>query len=168
MLSLNRSHVKVRRRWRDQPVEARLFGRARLDRRTGCWLMQSHLTRGYSYVMFQGKRWRAHRLAFTLLVGPIPPGALILHSCVGRKHCIARAHLRTGSAAENAADAAAAGRLRRGSRHVRAKLTEGAVRRARRIAATSSPTWGALGREFGVAPATIRAAAIGRTWAHVH
>jgi HNH endonuclease len=168
MLSLPRVAVKVRGRWRDIPVEARLFGRARLDRRTGCWLLQSHLTGGYGYVMHKGRKWRAHRLAFSLLVGPIPPGALVLHSCVGRRHCIAPAHLRPGTVAENAADAVSAGRVRHGSRHVNAKLTEGAVRRARRLVARSRPTWEALALEFGVAPATIWAAATGRTWRHVH
>jgi hypothetical protein len=48
----------------------------------GCWEWTA-CTDAFGYGKFQShnRRWLVHRLAWTLLVAPIPPGRYILHRC---------------------------------------------------------------------------------------
>lgn len=49
---------------------------------SGCWEWQgAKNSRGYGCVAVNGKSQLAHRRAFELLVGPIPPGLQIDHLC---------------------------------------------------------------------------------------
>lgn len=57
---------------------------------------------GYGRVVIDGKRWRAHRLAWELKNGPIPEGLEIDHLCRVRA-CINTAHLELVTHAENLA-----------------------------------------------------------------
>ncbi len=52
---------------------------------------------------------RAHRVAYELLKGPVPPGKLILHSCDNPRCCNPH-HLRPGTVADNARDMTERGR----------------------------------------------------------
>lgn len=56
---------------------------------------------------------RAHRAAYVLAHGPIPPGLGVLHSC-DNPPCIRPEHIRAGTRAENSADMVARGRHRNG------------------------------------------------------
>lgn len=51
----------------------------------------------------------AHRVSYELHHGPIPQGALILHSC-DNPGCVNPAHLRAGTQSENILEAFAKGR----------------------------------------------------------
>lgn len=53
--------------------------------------------------------WRAHRMAWFIFNGPIPPGMCVCHSCDNRA-CINVNHLWVGSQLENARDMYAKGR----------------------------------------------------------
>ena len=153
-----------RRAWSGQPIEDRLWGRARRDHRTGCLLWRGGLVDGYGTVFYRGVRWRAHRLAYTLRVGPIPDGAMVLHArvCNGRRACIEPSHLRPGDARQNAADMVAAGRSARGQRCHSAKLTARRVRAIRRWATRT--TRAALARRYGLSPSTVSAVVLEQTW----
>lgn len=60
---------------------------------SGCWLWTGAKADGYGRVGLSGrKRIAAHRLAYTLLVGPIPEGSQLDHLCRVR-HCLNPAHL---------------------------------------------------------------------------
>ncbi len=49
---------------------------------SGCWLSTAAVSdRGYAKIWYAGKLWYAHRLAWTLLVGPIPDDHDIDHDC---------------------------------------------------------------------------------------
>lgn len=61
---------------------------------------------GYGYIQFQGKNWKVHRLVWTAIVGPIPDGGVIMHSCDNRK-CINMDHLSLGTQQANIRDCAA-------------------------------------------------------------
>ena len=66
---------------------------------------------GYGLVHIPGQRSPvgAHRIAYTLAVGPIPEGAWVLHSC-DNPPCVNPAHLRLGDQRANEADKDARGR----------------------------------------------------------
>lgn len=47
----------------------------------GCWVWMGYRRGNYGQVTFKDRKWRAHRLAYELLVGPIPEGYHIHHKC---------------------------------------------------------------------------------------
>lgn len=52
----------------------------------GCWIWTAHLDPfGYGVFLYEGKRVRAHRLAYEFLVAPIPEGYDIIHVCKVRE-----------------------------------------------------------------------------------
>lgn len=80
----------------------------------GCWLFTGCNTRGYgSLAGNDGKTQRAHRLAYELLVGPIPAGLHVDHLCHKRdgscpggvtclhRRCVNPAHLKPTTQREN-------------------------------------------------------------------
>lgn len=60
---------------------------------TGCWLWLGHLdTHGYGVTCIKSKRLRAHRLAYSVIKGPIPDQHVIDHLC--RTHwCVNPDHM---------------------------------------------------------------------------
>lgn len=66
-----------------------------------CWGWQNCLqSQGYGCVQHDGRRQSTHRVAYTLLVGPIPDGLQIDHLCLNRR-CCNPAHLEPVTAAVN-------------------------------------------------------------------
>jgi len=119
------------------------------------------------YVRYGHGGIRAHRIAWERANGrPVPEGHVVMHSC-DNPPCVNPAHLSVGTIADNNADRAAKGRsyvfpsgdahparIRRGSAHWQAKLTEADVTSIRVRRANGEST-ASLGRVFGVHPATI-------------
>lgn len=68
---------------------------------------------GHCWVTLDGERHclDAHKLAFLLSVGPIPPEMHVLHTC-NCKTCVNPRHLRLGTAADNARAALSDGLMR--------------------------------------------------------
>ena len=78
-----------------------------------CWLWQGRLhTAGYGLFDIHDKAMRAHRVAYELFVGPIPPGKVLDHLCRVRK-CVAPHHLELVTQQEN---------IRRGENHVAERM----------------------------------------------
>lgn len=74
----------------------------------GCWLYNGTISfEGYGYVNIgagvKRKQWQAHRFAWTLLKGPLAPGACVLHTCDVR-NCVNPEHLYLGDRKDNARD----------------------------------------------------------------
>lgn len=79
---------------------------------TDCWPWRGQLGGGgYGRVHWLGHSLRAHRKAYELLVGPIPSGLHVCHSC-DNPPCCNPAHLWLGTDADNLADMRAKGRRR--------------------------------------------------------
>lgn len=100
-----------------------------------CWLWIGKTNaKGYGnfdWTRMKGAQRIAHRFAYQQATGSrIPDGLMVLHSC-DTPACCNPAHLRLGSAADNAADRDGRQRQAKGSMHGRAKLTEDAVRAIR-------------------------------------
>ncbi len=72
-----------------------------VEKSAGCWLYQGGLTEdGYGVYRHERRSVRAHRHAYELLVGPIPPGRQLDHLCRGR-NCVNPAHLEPVTPREN-------------------------------------------------------------------
>lgn len=81
------------------PVEDRLWSGA-VHTESGCWEWQRTRARGYGYIVRDGRLKRAHRVAYELAVGPVPPGKELDHLCAN-KACINPAHLEAVTHREN-------------------------------------------------------------------
>jgi len=88
-----------------------------------CWLWTAGTTKsGYGSIRINGAAKRAHRVAYEMLVGPIPEGAVLLHSC-DTPACVNPAHLSIGSQKENIHDAIEKGRHCHGEKHWNYKIS---------------------------------------------
>jgi hypothetical protein len=115
------------------------------------------------------KRYYAHRRVYELLVGPIPEGKILLHTC-DNPPCCNPAHLRVGTDADNKRDSIAKDRHARGERTRRNVLTEDLVLEIReefRFLSERKTNAKELAEKYGVAPGTVYLAATGRTWSHL-
>jgi len=108
-----------------------------------------------------------HRASFEVHHGPIPLGAVVMHTC-DHPLCINPAHLQLGTQQDNVSDKMTKGRHRTpsGIYNGRSKLTElqvGEIRR--RFVAHDRINGGRpLAREFGISPTSLRAIVRGRSW----
>ena len=104
----------------------------------------------------------AHRVAFVLGGGVLPPGGAVLHRC-DRPWCVAFAHLWAGTKAENSADMAAKGRSIGGERNPQARLTEADVAEVRALAAAGMYQRRIAAR-FGIGQPAVSRIVRGRRW----
>jgi hypothetical protein len=108
---------------------------------------------------------RAHRLAWWLAHGSMPPeGMCVCHAC-DNPICCNPHHLFLGTRADNMQDMARKGRARNrplsGEKNGNARLTESDVREIR----ASSVSANKLAREYGVSQSTISRLRLRETWA---
>lgn len=69
-------------------------------------------TEGYASIVVDGKRKMVHRLVYENIVGPIPEGMVIRHTC-DNPPCCNPEHLLIGTAADNVCDSIERGRSKR-------------------------------------------------------
>jgi HNH endonuclease len=141
-----------------------------VQKSAGCWEWQGcRSDKGYGFFKYQGKQWRAHRLSWTFLHGPIPAGKQLNHHC-DNPACVNPDHLYLGDQKQNRRDAMARGRTARGraqGMHTRpearrvgehngnSKLTFAQILEIRRRFFAREATAMQLAREHGVADVTI-------------
>jgi hypothetical protein len=144
---------------------------------------------GYGMFNVGGRQLRAHRVAWELVNGPIPPGMDLCHRC-DNPPCCNVDHLFVGTRSDNMRDASSKGRLfqqrhpermprgdrhysrtspeklTRGERYWSAKLTAEKVSTIRRRAAAGE-TQRSLAAEFGMSQPTISEIVRRVIWRHV-
>lgn len=117
---------------------------------------------GYVIARADGRFIKAHRLSYSLNVGPIPDGLVVMHKCDVR-NCINPDHLMVGTNADNTADRNAKERQARGESQGRARLTDASVREIRQSAEAAK----VLAERYGVGETAIQNARTGKRWSHV-
>lgn len=133
-----------------------------------CWLWSGGKTgAGYGVVTLCGREVAAHRLAWEIVNGAVPPGLFILHRC-DVPACCNPSHLFAGTQADNMQDMVSKGRKYRkpGSLHPHAKLDEARVIDIRERRSNGARTRD-LARDFGVSLSTISGILHRATWVHV-
>jgi hypothetical protein len=132
----------------------------------GCILWSAGVNEDNYGVFWNGRKLvGAHRVAYELMVGPIPTGLCVLHRC-DNPPCINPTHLFLGTNLDNIADKISKGRTVKGEASVHAKLTEAKVLEIRRRRA-SGESLVSLAKEFGVAYPTICGVVYRKTWKHL-
>ena len=121
---------------------------------------------GYGRAAVRKKTETAHRVAYRLANGEIPPGMVVRHMC-DNPPCCNPHHLLIGTARDNAMDRVERDRVPRGEEVGVSRLTEAAVRDIRAIRASSDVRVADLARRYGVSRGAIRGVLEGKTWAHV-
>ena len=131
----------------------------------GCWLWTACTTpAGYGQIRVNGKSTQAHRIAWELANGPIPPGLDVLHHC-DNPPCVNPKHLFLGTDVENQQDCVEKGRHNPncGEDRPNAKLSIIAVQEIRESKLSAYK----LATKFSVSRSAIRAVLDGRNWKQV-
>jgi hypothetical protein len=127
---------------------------------TGCWLWKRGKSAGYGTFYALGET-KAHRVAWRLHHGAIPPDKCVCHHC-DTPACVNPRHLFLATPAENNRDRHRKGRTK-GKFDGNPKLTAAQVREVhRRWAAGESQS--AIGRRFDVTPQCIHLIVRGKNW----
>lgn len=109
----------------------RLLEQTRFVPETGCWEMKRKpLPNGHAYIAYKGTQVNVRRAAYEQLVGPIPPGYVVVHEPGDVRNCGNPEHLTVRPEVEVRGEA-----LRRGRegmhRRSLAKTVERSLTRAR-------------------------------------
>ena len=123
----------------------------RVQKTPTCWLWTGDRNDyGYGIVTLEDRpekrvRIRAHRWVYEQLVGPIPAGKIVMHTC-DNPPCVNPAHLRIGTIADNNADTGRKFRHHYGLDHWNGRITHEQIAEIR----ASKETQAALARKYGV------------------
>lgn len=138
----------------------------------GCWEWTGDRSKsGYGVLLVGGAGKRAHRIAWFLEHGEMPPdGIEVCHHCDNRA-CVRPSHLFLGDHAANMRDAKAKGRLvpprvTVGENHPNARLTVEIVRDIRRRVAAGE-THRAVADSLGIERSGVSMIVSGKRWGHV-
>lgn len=100
----------------DDPLD-RFFAKCSPEPNSGCWIWTSAVnSNGYGVTRYEGKMEAAHRVAWRLYRGEIPPKMFVCHTC-DTPLCANPDHLFIGTVAENHRDMDRKGRRRTGSKY---------------------------------------------------
>ena len=165
------------------PEIERFWNRVQKGGPNECWpWIAGCIPSGYgSFPADDGKNWAAHRFAWTLKNGPIPPGKFVLHSC-DNPPCVNDNHHFLGTKKDNTHDMIAkgrggwkkgdewqsghAGKSAKGERNRHAKLTASDIPIIRQKAADGKKLT-EIADEYGLWATTIGMIVSRKNWKHI-
>lgn len=162
--------MKRPKQWpKEASIEDKLLFGVKLNA-GGCWEFGGSLfDSGYGQIRFNGKKQKAHRVAWQVWRGNIPDRMCICHICDNPK-CINPAHLFLGTHLDNAEDKVNKGRSTKGmlvgENNPGAKLTAQEVATIKRRV-LAGERQDALAKEFAVSQGEISNIKCGVVWAEV-
>jgi hypothetical protein len=151
------------------PLEERFW--SHVAKGSGCWIWTGFWNcNGYGSIGVGNKKVvAAHRVAYELQVGPIPPGLWVLHKC-DNPPCVRGDHLYAGTAQQNHDDMIARGRnvtvSQRGEANGRAMLSAAEIVEIRNLFAGGA-TPKELEDKFVVSSQYIGKIVTGKAWKHL-
>lgn len=134
-----------------------------IDKSGDCWEWTGRKNKsGYGLTGVKVGTELAHRAYWLLVVGEIPEGMCLLHSCDNKK-CVNPSHLKIGTHAENMAEARERERMRpaRGDRNGRAKISYEIAEEIRKDTVSSNVS---LAKRYGVSDVLISNVRNGKSW----
>jgi hypothetical protein len=146
-----------------ESIKRRFLSQVNFNGKGGCWLWTSHKNKGYGRFWHSGHRTGAHRAAYQLFRGPVPPGQCVCHTCDVRA-CVNPKHLWLGPNSKNIEDRQNKENQAKGERHPRAKLTEADVIEIR----SSKESYYRFALRKGLSKSCVRHAAVGRSWRYLN
>ena len=154
-----------------EKVKKRILKKSYLNEITGCRIWTgSKDANGYGAVHLYDQYLAVHRVAYEVLVGPIPEGKILMHKC-DNPSCIEPLHLIIGTTYDNNKDRAAKGRTHKsyGEDNPYSKLKEHEVITIKKIfKKNSSITMRKyLSKKYNVSEPCIYAIKKGVTWKHI-
>lgn len=123
-----------------------------------CWNWRGPFYNDSGYGLYA--HGRVHRLTYRALIGPIPEGKFVCHSCDNRR-CCNPLHLFIGTTQENTEDCRSKGRQARGERMGSAKLTSDQVLLIRE----DKRTHRAIAKDYSLDQSTIQNIKSRKIWA---
>ncbi len=137
---------------------------SRVKKGPGCWEWTGGKTNEYGAMLLSDPPVvrAAHRLVWIMGHGEIPKRMEVCHTC-DNPPCVRPSHLFLGTHAANMCDAKNKGRIRRGERAARSKLTKQQVKL---ILKDEHPTK-EIAQTYNVTRQTIEAIKKRKTWKHV-
>jgi len=152
--------------------QRRFWSKIRIRNSDQCWeWIAAHHSFGYGVFRIGSKakgtacNAKAHRMAWLLTNGPIPPGLHVLHRC-DNPPCCNPAHLYLGNDWANQRDRVTRGRGNTGSKHPAAKLDERQVREIKQRL-IDGKMQKEVARDFGISVQAMNGIWKGRVWRHV-
>ena len=162
-------HVASTKQW--PSAKDRLLNLCRKSSETSCWeFVGGHTRKGYGKLWHNGGMKTAHRVAYEILVGPVPEAKFVLHRC-DNPSCLNPDHLFIGTHQDNMADMRMKGRgaserRLRGSKSPQSKLNEECVLQIK-LRLAKNEQCSVIAKDFNVDRTLISLIKRGKVWTHV-
>ncbi len=149
------------------PAQERFWSKLYRSETTSCWeFSRGRDECGYGIFSFDRDDFRAHRVCWRIVFGPIENGLHVLHKC-DNPPCCNPFHLRLGTHSANMMDMATKRRGTEGEKSRMAKFTDKDILEIRKKYVPWKYPTTRIAQEYGVTPSTINFIVRNITWKHV-